>query len=115
MQRKNRTQVGRKNLNRIQKLLPAVAAAGALLAIENAARATNGTWTFLNNDSWSVTSDWFNGVVADGASGIADFSKRDIGQDITVSLDSSRTIGQLLFNDTAQSNQSTLDNGGNAA
>jgi autotransporter-associated beta strand protein len=98
-------------------MMPAVAAAGALLAIENAARATNGTWTFLNNGtaSWSLASNWASGVIADGASGTADFSKLNITQDMTVNLDSSRTIGQLLFGDTTQSNQWTLDNNGDAA
>src|SRR5256885_3146518 len=117
MQRTNRTQVGRTRQNRIRKMAPAIAAVGALLAIENAAHATNASWTFVANNagSGSTASNWATGVVADGASAVADFSKLNISQDMTVNLDTPRTIGQILFNDTAQSNQWTLDNNGNAA
>src|SRR4051794_7470548 len=116
MQRKNRTNSVSNRLNRVRRIMPAVAAVGALIATENAARATNGSWSFQGIGSWSVGSNWFNGVVANGASGIADFSKLDITQDLTVNLDSSRTIGQLLIGDSGTlSNAWTIDNNGNAA
>jgi autotransporter-associated beta strand protein len=102
---------GRKQLNRFRKIVPAIAAVSALAATRHAS-ATNGSWSFLGNGSWSVASNWAGGVIANGASGIADFSKLNITQDQTVSLDSPRTIGQLLFADTSQSNNWTLDNNG---
>ena len=106
---------GRRHLHRIRKIMPAIAAASASLALARTVTAANGSWSFLGNGSWSVASNWAGGVVANGASGIADFSKLDITSDTTVSLDSPRTIGQMLFADTAQSNNWTLDNAGNSA
>src|SRR4051812_34405691 len=115
MQSRNSTSIGRRQFNRIRKLMPAVAAMSAALAANNAALGINGTWSFLGNGSWSVGSNWASGVVANGASGIADFSKLNITGDQTVNLDTSRTIGQLLFGDTTQSNNWTLDNNADAA
>ena len=80
------------------------------------ALATNGTWTDTTSGGlWSTTTNWSGGIVANGNSSIADFSTLDITADDTVHLDSARTIGELVFGDTAPSNNWILDNNGNAA
>src|SRR5947207_1897667 len=99
----------------VRKMLPAIAAASAAIVSIQSTDALNGSWSFLASGLWSTASNWVNSNIADGASASADFSKLNITADTTVSLDSPRTIGQLLFADTTQSNQWTLDNGGNAA
>ena len=114
MQRSSSTQRGRKQLKRIRKIMPAIVAVGGALAGADVATAANGTWTFLSSGNgsgiWSVSTNWSGGTIADGASSIADFSTLNITADSTVTLDSSRTIGQLKFGDaTTQSNQWTLD------
>src|SRR5436309_1828917 len=106
---------GRRHLNRIRRIMPTIAAASAALVATSAANAASGSWSFLGSRSWSVASNWAGGNIANGATFSADFSKLNITSDTIVSLDSSRTIGQLLFGDTTQSNQWTLDNAGNAA
>src|SRR5438552_2042328 len=106
----------RQHLNRIRRIMPAVAAVSAALAAGSAAHATNGTWTSTAGGLWSDTTKWSGGTVADGASGIADFSTLNLAAGATVSLDSSRTIGQLKFADiTTPFFNWTLDNNVNAA
>ena len=99
--------------------MPAVAAVSAALAIGQSVNAgTNGTWSptgFAGNGTgtWSISTNWVGGSIADGASAIADFSTLNITSNSTITLDSSRTLGQLKFADTTQSHQWTLDNAGN--
>jgi autotransporter-associated beta strand protein len=77
---------------------------------------TSGTWTNSTTGGlWSDPTNWAGGVVADGFDQIADFSTLDLTADNAVHLDSPRTIGTLLFGDTAPSNNWTLDSNGNAA
>ena len=123
MEGRNNARRGRRHVTRIHRLMPAaIAAVSAAIATSNPAMAaTNGTWNPLSfagtngSGSWSTTTNWAGGIVADGATGIADFSLLNITANTTVDLDSSRTIGQLKFNDTTQSNLWTLDNNGNSA
>ncbi len=62
--------------------------------------ATNGTWIkTASGGLWSATANWNSGIVADGIDGIADFSTLNLTAANTVTLDSSRTIGQLKFAD----------------
>jgi autotransporter-associated beta strand protein len=100
--------------------MPAALAALSAALASTDALAVNGTWSptgFAGNGtgSWSSATNWASGVVADGASSIASFNTLNLTADSIVSLDSARTIGQLLFSDTTQSNLWTLDNGGNPA
>ena len=68
-------------------------------------RAANGIWTNLVNGNasgtWSVAANWNNGVIADGADSTADFSTLSITTNSFVNLDSSRTLGNLIFGGTA--------------
>lgn len=68
------------------------------------ALAISGTWTLNGSDNWSDTTSWLNGVVADnntdGVDSTADFSQVDLTADATVTLDSDRTLTNLVFGNT---------------
>jgi fibronectin-binding autotransporter adhesin len=88
------------------KRLPAVAlvAVIALAGWATPARAqTSGTWISTTGGLWSGTGNWSGGFVADGTGAVADFSTLDISGVQTVTLDSPRTSGTLLFGDTTPS------------
>jgi autotransporter-associated beta strand protein len=92
-------------------------AAVAVLAGAMAAHAADGTWTNTTSGGlWSGGGNWSGGTVADGASFTADFNTIDITADNTVHLDSSRTLGTLVFGDTATGTAAgwVLDNDGGA-
>jgi autotransporter-associated beta strand protein len=74
---------------------------------------TNGTWTnATSNSTWSTTTNWSGGLVADGVDAIADFSTLDIAANRTVNLGASRSIGTMIFGDaTTASNNWALANG----
>ena len=59
----------------------------------------DGTWTNNASGNWSATGNWAGGNVADGAGSLADFSTVDLTASRTNTLDSSRTIGRLIFGD----------------
>ncbi len=61
-------------------------------------QAQDGTWTDGAGD-WGAAGHWSGGTIADGAGSTADFSTLDITADTTVHLESSRTIGNLIFGD----------------
>ena len=68
------------------------------------ANAADGTWTNDGSSTWSTTGNWADGIVADGAGSLADFSTIDITANRYVTLDTSRTIGGLSFRDTNWTN-----------
>src|SRR5437899_6187375 len=80
---------------------PTLILALVVLAGAAGARATSGTWTNNAGSVWSDPTNWLAGTVADGTDAIADFSTLDITGDRTVTLDSSRNIGSLLFGDVS--------------
>ncbi len=97
--------------------------AGAVtLMFPPAARAQSGTWSFDGDGIWSDTNKWSGGTVADGAGNTATFNM-NITANRTVTLDSVRTIGTVLFGDTGgnqlwtlrtlNSSVLTMDNGVN--
>jgi fibronectin-binding autotransporter adhesin len=112
----NRGAFGRRRAGRALAL-----SAAAACLMPGVSMAANGTWNPIGftgangNGLWSTTTNWTGGIVADGASNLADFSTLNITADTTVSVDTPRTIGQLKFADTTQSNQWFVDNGGNSA
>src|ERR1039458_3653312 len=89
-------------------VLAGTAALAACLA-PSVSLAVSGTWnptgfTGANGSGlWSTIANWSANLVADGADNTADFSTLNITADTTVSLDSSRSIGQLKFADTTAS------------
>lgn len=79
--------------------------------------AADGTWTGITGGNWSDPTKWASSVVADGSGFTANFNTLDPTADLTVHLDSSRTLGNLTFGDTdiASPASWTLGNSGNAA
>src|SRR5690349_17429421 len=85
--------------------------------ITSAALGTDGTWTNTSGGTWSTSGNWSAGVVANGIDSTADFSTLNITGNPTVTLDTARTVGNLIFGDavtpsndwTLASNTLTLD------
>ncbi|MCO5053914.1 MAG: PA14 domain-containing protein [Verrucomicrobiae bacterium] len=71
----------------------------------------NAVWLNPAGGSWSVGANWTNGIVADGADQTADFSQLNLLANATVTLDGSRTIGNLIFGDAVPSHNWTLNAG----
>ncbi len=61
--------------------------------------AGSGVWTNLNGGSWVVGGNWTNGAVAGGTDAVADFSTLNLSLNPTVSLNGTRTVGTILFDD----------------
>jgi autotransporter-associated beta strand protein len=57
---------------------------------------------------WSLPANWSGGIIADGAGNAAHFDMFNLTADINVTLDSSRTIGQLYIGDTDGTNHYTF-------
>jgi autotransporter-associated beta strand protein len=76
-----------------------------LILARSKAVAASGTWTNLVNGNasgtWSIAANWNNGTIANGADGTADFSTLSIATNSFVNLDSSRTLGNMIFGGTA--------------
>lgn len=72
----------------------------AVLLAATTSFAASGTWTNASGGTWSDTANWSSGTVADGAGNTADFNTLDPTAITTVTLDSARTLGTLLFGDT---------------
>src|SRR5262245_44125294 len=78
----------------------------------------NGIW--IQNSSggmWNANPNWLNGIVGAGVGNTADFSSLELVDDLIVRLDSPRTIGNLVFEDTDVSSPGNwiIDNNGSAA
>ena len=83
-----------------RNFLSTLCAAALLLAGAHSSLAQSGTWINTLSDSWSNTVSWASGTVANGAGNTANFSTLDLSAQTTVTLDSARTLGTLLFGDT---------------
>ena len=83
-----------KNTSRI---LTAITLTTSLL-LGFSAWALDGKWNTDASSTWSTVANWTNSQVANGAGTIANFDF-NITTNRTVTLDSSRTIGRLRFND----------------
>jgi autotransporter-associated beta strand protein len=59
-----------------------------------------GYWTANASGNWSNASNWKDGVIANGATAQAHFDTLDITADVTVTVDSSRLIGDVYVGDT---------------
>lgn len=58
----------------------------------------SGTWVGTSGD-WSDPGNWEGGVIADGADGVASFVRAILSTE-TVTLDSNRTLGGMVFADS---------------
>jgi autotransporter-associated beta strand protein len=72
---------------------------------------TSSVWIQNANGNWSASNNWSSGLVANGASRMADFSTINLAADRTVTLDGARTIGGLRFGETSGSQNWTLAGG----
>lgn len=61
----------------------------------------NPVWTNVAGGSWPVTGNWAGNTVATGSGVTADFSRLILPAPATVTLDGTRTIGNLIFGDAA--------------
>ena len=61
-------------------------------------RAADGTWSVDDNGAWSEDVKWTSSVIADGAGFTANFTN-DQTADATITLDTPRSIGHLVFGD----------------
>ena len=68
----------------------------------------NGSWVANASGNWGNAANWAAGVIADGAGALADFNTLNITTDVTVSLDTSRTIGELYIGDTNGTHRYTI-------
>jgi autotransporter-associated beta strand protein len=88
---------------------------GSISVINAAVPSTSsGIWTSDANGLWSATTNWAGGIIANGTGFNADFSTLNLTADRVVTLDSARTIGNLLFGDINGS-QNWFLNASNAA
>jgi autotransporter-associated beta strand protein len=74
---------------------------GTALAILEIDNARDGVWLSDTDGNWDDTAKWSNGLPASGSNHLADFSTLNISADRTVTLQNSRTIGQLSFGDSS--------------
>jgi autotransporter-associated beta strand protein len=76
------------------------------------ARAVDGTWNTNASGNWSLAANWASGTIADGTDGTANFVF-NITATRTVTLDSARTIGNLVFTDATTSSNDWALSGAN--
>ena len=69
------------------------------------------TWTNLAGGSWSITTNWLSGAIANGSGIPADFSTLTLPTNTTVTLDSTPTIGALWIGDVGNAFTWTINNG----
>ena len=69
------------------------------------------TWINRAGGSWAAGADWSNNVVAQGSGITADFSQLTLASNLTVTLDSSPTIGNLIFSDVGNTYTWEIDAG----
>ena len=86
-----------------------------LLASLAVSRAASGTWVNDASSNWGAASNWQAFVIADGIDATADFSTIDITVNRAVTLDTSRTIGNLTFADTNGAQYWLLNSSGGSA
>ena len=92
--------MNKKSTNSLGRLSAAVAASlllGAGIVNSNAA---DGTWNNAAGGIWSTSGNWAGGNIADGANSTVFFNTLDLTADTAVSLDTARTLGNVVFSDT---------------
>jgi fibronectin-binding autotransporter adhesin len=60
----------------------------------------SGTWANTAGGTWGTAGNWVDSIEASGSDNTAYFNTLDLTADTTVTLDSTRTIGNLVFGDT---------------
>ena len=74
----------------------------------------DGVWTRSTSGLWSDHANWADGIIGSGINTTADFSTVELTENVTVQLDSSRTVGNVIFGDTdiASAGSWTVSDGG---
>jgi autotransporter-associated beta strand protein len=86
-------------------LLAAMAALGSFSAVH----AQNGTWTGASGSWDNTTTVWVGNVTASGTDNFANFTGVNINTNRTITVDSDRTIGNIVFTDqTTNSNSMAI-------
>lgn len=96
-----------RKLETIMKLKTHLVAGAIVIVLSSAARAADGTWITNASSNWSTPANWSGGTVADGAGFTANFTA-DISAARTVTLDSDRTIGNIVFTDPIPTTNANL-------
>jgi fibronectin-binding autotransporter adhesin len=76
-----------------------------------------GIWTNTASGNWGAAGNWTNNIIATNVNNTADFSQVSLSSDLTVSLETPKTIGNVIFGNAAGSpnNNVTLNNNGTLA
>jgi autotransporter-associated beta strand protein len=69
---------------------------------------TTGNWIQNASGDWSTASNWQGGIIPSGANSNAHFDTLNIMTDVNVTLDSSRTVGELYLGDTNGTHHYTI-------
>lgn len=75
----------------------------------------SGTWISNASGNWGTTSNWSGGIVADGAGNAANFNTVNLTTNVTVTLDTSRTIGSVFIGDTDATHRYTIASSGGSS
>ncbi len=70
--------------------------------------AGNGIWISPASGNWSTATNWTGSSIASGSGNSADFGTLSLPANLTVTLDSARTISGLIFGDTTATYNWTL-------
>ncbi len=102
-------------MKKLQTLLATV----ALVSLcSNPSHAASGVWTSTTSGgTWSTPTNWSGSTVADGSGSTADFSQIATPSSLTIKMDGSHTLTNLIFGTTSAttSNTETLTNNSNPA
>ena len=96
---RNRRGIQPKARNRSKGIAGWLRLAGVIgfLGTGAALKAQNGSWNVDASGNWGAASDWVSSTIANGAGNRATFDLSGMSVAPTVTLDSPRTIGNLVF------------------
>jgi fibronectin-binding autotransporter adhesin len=78
------------------------------IVVASTGNSNSSVWSLDGNANWGTGSAWTNGDPPSGAGQTADFSAVDITANRMVTLEASRTIGNLMFSDFSGSQSWTI-------
>ena len=78
------------------------------VVLPNGAGGLTGNWTANTSGNWGTASNWAGGVIPTGANSNAHLDTLNITTDVTVNLDTSRTVGELYIGDTNGTNHYSI-------
>lgn len=102
---------GRVRLAGIAARLAGIAVTVAATLVAGPLIAASGAWSATTSGDWSDPANWGGGTIADGAGFTATFAS-EIPSDVTVTLDSNRTLNSVIFGDAGTGTAGSWDIGG---